>query len=85
MFRTSVQEREGSGGGEGERFRPEEILSSTTDHELWRLEVERVAPSLKITVKSEARDWRAHLEQMHQYRYRVVTINKAISVRFIYQ
>ena len=63
-----VQEREGSGGGEGERFRPEEILASTTDHELWRLEVERVAPSLKITVKSEARDWRAHLEQMHQYR-----------------
>ena len=58
----------GSGGGEGERFRPEEILASTTDHELWRLEVERVAPSLKITVKSEARDWRAHLEQMHQYR-----------------
>ena len=52
---------------------------------MWRLEVERVAPSLKITVKSEARDWRAHLEQMHQYRYRVVTINKAISVRFIYQ
>ena len=66
--KSNVQEREGSGGGEGERFRPEEILASTTDHELWRLEVERVAPSLKITVKSEARDWRAHLEQMHQYR-----------------
>ena len=64
--KSFVQEREGS--GEGERFRPEEILASTTDHELWRLEVERVAPSLKITVKSEARDWRAHLEQMHQYR-----------------
>ena len=67
-LKSYVQEREGSGGGEGERFRPEEILASTTDHELWRLEVERVAPSLKITVKSEARDWRAHLEQMHQYR-----------------
>ena len=66
--KSFVQEREGSGSREGERFRPEEILASTTDHELWRLEVERVAPSLKITVKSEARDWRAHLEQMHQYR-----------------
>ena len=27
-----------------------------------------MAPSLKITVKNDARDWRQHLEQMHQYR-----------------
>ena len=30
--------------------------------------MERVAPSLKVTVKMEARDWRSHLEQIHAYR-----------------
>ena len=51
------------------RFKPEEILESNTSIEIWKLEVERVAPSLKITVKNDARDWRVHLEQMHQYRH----------------
>lgn len=48
--------------------RPEEILESTTDVEQWRLEVERVAPQLKVTVRMDNRDWRNHLEQMHSYR-----------------
>eukprot|EP00095_Tigriopus_kingsejongensis_P002763 maker-scaffold845_size89356-snap-gene-0.15 protein:Tk02763 transcript:maker-scaffold845_size89356-snap-gene-0.15-mRNA-1 annotation:"intraflagellar transport protein 57 homolog" len=48
--------------------RPEDILESTTDLDEWKLEVERVAPQLKITVRSDNRDWRAHLEQMHTYR-----------------
>ncbi len=33
----------------------------------WRLEVERVAPRLKITVASNARDWRSHLDDAHKY------------------
>jgi estrogen-related receptor beta like 1 len=46
---------------------PEEILQSTTDAEEWHLEVERVAPQLKVTVRVDARDWRTHLEQViHQ-------------------
>ncbi len=44
--------------------RPEEILQSTTDAEEWHLEVERVAPQLKVTVRVDARDWRTHLEQV---------------------
>lgn len=48
--------------------RPEEILESSTDAEEWRLEVERVAPQLKVTVRVDNRDWRTHLEQMHSYR-----------------
>ncbi|XP_055691542.1 intraflagellar transport protein 57 homolog isoform X2 [Lutzomyia longipalpis] len=36
--------------------------------ENWRLELERVMPQLKIVVKSDPRDWRAHLEQMKTYR-----------------
>lgn len=33
----------------------------------WRLEVERVAPRLKITVTSSARDWRSHLDDAHKH------------------
>ncbi|TRY72250.1 hypothetical protein TCAL_03146 [Tigriopus californicus] len=48
--------------------RPNEILESNTDFDEWSLEVERVAPQLKVTVRSDNRDWRTHLEQMHTYR-----------------
>ena len=64
----AVKERGGSGGEERELARPEDIMESNTDSEMWRLEVERVAPGLKITVKTDSRDWRSHLDQMHQYR-----------------
>lgn len=36
------------------------------DSESWRLELERVLPQLKVVVKADARDWRAHWEQMRQ-------------------
>jgi intraflagellar transport protein 57 len=39
-------------------------VDSLTDSENWRLELERVLPNLKIVIKSDPRDWRAHLEQM---------------------
>ena len=64
----AVKERGGSGKEERELARPEDIMESNTDSEMWRLEVERVAPGLKITVKTDSRDWRSHLDQMHQYR-----------------
>lgn len=35
--------------------RPEEILESTTDAEEWRMEVEKVAPQLKVTVRVDNR------------------------------
>ncbi|XP_059607987.1 intraflagellar transport protein 57 homolog [Phlebotomus argentipes] len=44
--------------------------------ESWRLELERVMPQLKIVVKSDPRDWRAHLEQMKTFRS---TIDQASS------
>lgn len=46
----------------------EEILESNTDMSEWRLEVERVTPQLKITIRNDAKDWHGRLEQMHQYR-----------------
>ena len=42
-----LKERGGSGVAI-ERERPEEIMESHTDAEMWRMEVERVAPSLKV-------------------------------------
>ncbi|XP_050502423.1 intraflagellar transport protein 57 homolog [Diabrotica virgifera virgifera] len=42
-------------------------LKSNVDEETWKLEVERVLPMLKVTVKNDSRDWRSHLEQMKQH------------------
>lgn len=34
------------------------------DTENWRLELERVLPLLKVVIRTDPRDWRAHLEQI---------------------
>ncbi|KAK9890773.1 hypothetical protein WA026_012118 [Henosepilachna vigintioctopunctata] len=39
-----------------------------TDEENWNLEVERVVPRLKVTIRNDNRDWRSHLDQMKQYK-----------------
>uniref|UniRef100_A0A915CE95 Intraflagellar transport protein 57 homolog n=1 Tax=Parascaris univalens TaxID=6257 RepID=A0A915CE95_PARUN len=44
------------------------ILHSETDVNSWKLEVERMTPQLKITIRQDAKDWRMHLEQMQTYR-----------------
>lgn len=41
---------------------------STVDQETWQLELERVLPRLKVTIKSDNRDWRNHLEQMKTHK-----------------
>lgn len=51
-----------------EIVRPEEIMESNTDSAEWKLEVERVLPQLKVTIRSDTKDWRSHLEQMHSHR-----------------
>ncbi len=48
-------------------IRHEEILESKTDATEWKLEVERVLPQLKVTIKTDNKDWRTHIEQMHVY------------------
>lgn len=52
---------------EARKDRPFE-MTSNIDQEMWRLELERVLPQLKVTVRSDGRDWRARLEQMRMYR-----------------
>uniref|UniRef100_A0A3B5MQP7 Intraflagellar transport protein 57 homolog n=1 Tax=Xiphophorus couchianus TaxID=32473 RepID=A0A3B5MQP7_9TELE len=48
--------------------KPDDILESTVDAAEWRLEVERVLPQLKVTIRTDNKDWRIHLDQMHQHR-----------------
>ncbi|XP_075051015.1 intraflagellar transport protein 57 homolog [Mixophyes fleayi] len=52
----------------GDSSKPEEILESNTDASEWYLEVERVLPQLKVTVRTDNKDWRVHVDQMHQHK-----------------
>ncbi|XP_038653806.1 intraflagellar transport protein 57 homolog isoform X2 [Scyliorhinus canicula] len=56
-----------------ESTKPEEILESTTDAAEWNLEVERVLPQLKVTIRTDNKDWRIHVDQMHQHKEGIET------------
>nr|XP_057924787.1 intraflagellar transport protein 57 homolog isoform X1 [Doryrhamphus excisus] len=47
--------------------KPDNILQSTVDVAAWNLEVERVLPLLKVTIRTDNKDWRIHVDQMHQH------------------
>ncbi|KAL3146305.1 Intraflagellar transport protein 57 [Trebouxia sp. C0010 RCD-2024] len=49
-------------------------VEAQVDPAEWRLEVERVAPRLKITVASNARDWRSHLDEAHKHSQEISTV-----------
>lgn len=51
-----------------EQSKPIEIMESTTDAADWKMEVERVLPQLKVTIRTDNKDWRVHVEQMHQHK-----------------
>ncbi|XP_069769404.1 intraflagellar transport protein 57 homolog [Narcine bancroftii] len=63
VLKTQRQKIEGM-----ECSKPEEILESTTDAAEWNLEVERVLPQLKVTIRTDNKDWRIHVDQMHQHK-----------------
>lgn len=42
-------------------------MTSDINAAAWKTEVERVMPQLKVTIKSDNKDWRAHVEQMTSY------------------
>lgn len=42
-----------------------EILHSQVDPLQWKLEMERVAPKLRILLNADSKDWRANLEEVH--------------------
>lgn len=47
-----------------------ESMKSVTIHdcEEWKLELERVAPALRLKISADGRDWRARLTQMESYK-----------------
>ncbi|RXG62272.1 Intraflagellar transport protein 57-like protein [Armadillidium vulgare] len=51
--------------------KPENFLYSTTTLEEWQLELERVLPQLKVTLRPDTRDWRSHIELMHEHRSKI--------------
>ncbi|CAH2223003.1 intraflagellar transport 57 homolog [Pelobates cultripes] len=52
----------------GESSKPDDILESVTDAAEWNLEVERVLPQLKVVIRTDNKDWRVHVDQMHQHK-----------------
>nr|CAB3255401.1 intraflagellar transport protein 57 homolog [Phallusia mammillata] len=52
----------------GDASKPIDIMVSSTNADEWKLEVERVAPSLKVTIRTDNKDWRTHVDQMHQHK-----------------
>jgi intraflagellar transport protein 57 len=52
------------GGGGGKRDREVLPMESHVDPAAWKLELERVAPSLKVSLGADQKEWRAHLELM---------------------
>ncbi|KAJ8938930.1 hypothetical protein NQ318_011692 [Aromia moschata] len=43
-------------------------IKADVDEESWKLEVEKVLPQLKVTIKNDSRDWRSHLDQMKTHK-----------------
>lgn len=61
----------GSNISNAEAVKLNEIMQSNTNMEEWKLEIERVTPSLKVTVRTDNKDWRAHVEQMQQHKQEI--------------
>mmetsp|Transcript_71479 Transcript_71479/g.149437 ORF Transcript_71479/g.149437 Transcript_71479/m.149437 type:complete len:414 (-) Transcript_71479:139-1380(-) len=49
------------------------VLESNIDPKQWLLEVERVAPKLKIQMPSDSKEWRNHLQQTKGYKQVIET------------
>lgn len=63
-------------GGRGPEKTAEEIedtkaIESQVDSAEWKLELERVAPQLRVMVAADNKDWRAHLESAHQHQEQI--------------
>jgi len=66
----------GGGGGAGkpragtrtsEEIEDSKAIESQVDAAEWKLELERVAPRLKVASAADAKDWRSHLESAHRH------------------
>ncbi|VVD02315.1 unnamed protein product [Leptidea sinapis] len=58
---------------EGEQYNEKDekdssLVNKIHDWEAWKLELERVAPALRLKISADGRDWRARHSQMKSYR-----------------
>merc|ERR1719163_2434406 len=44
------------------------MMQNNIDPHLWKLEVERVVPKLKVTIPNDSKEWRTHLQQTRAYK-----------------
>eukprot|EP00117_Sycon_ciliatum_P004449 scpid40967/ scgid8819/ Intraflagellar transport protein 57 homolog len=51
--------------------RPKEALVSHADATEWKLEVERVLPSLKIHIRADEKDWRVHTQRIDKHTHEI--------------
>merc|ERR1719162_1751988 len=49
------------------------VLEASIDPKEWLLEVERVAPKLKIQLPNDSKEWRTHLQQTRGYKQVIET------------
>ncbi|XP_063384627.1 intraflagellar transport protein 57 homolog [Cydia fagiglandana] len=61
------EESEGEFGSEDEK-ESSNVADKVHDWEAWKLELERVAPALRLKITADGRDWRARHAQMKTYR-----------------
>ncbi|KAM7352169.1 intraflagellar transport 57 [Cochliomyia hominivorax] len=54
-----------------------QVSDKLTDQQSWRLEFEEVMPQLKVYVKSDVRDWRAHLSQMNNLKENITEFTES--------
>jgi len=57
------------------------VLESTVDPKEWLLEVERVAPKLKIQIPNDSKEWRTHLQQTRGYKQVIETQFPAVKAQ----
>lgn len=62
------EESEGENYGENEEQETVNVGEKVHDWEAWKLELERVAPALRVKISADGRDWRARHAQMRAYK-----------------
>ncbi|XP_023942714.1 intraflagellar transport protein 57 homolog [Bicyclus anynana] len=62
------EESEGEAYGSAEEKEPNDLGNRVHDSEAWKLELERVAPALRLKIAADGRDWRARHAQIRTYR-----------------
>ncbi|XP_066907698.1 intraflagellar transport protein 57 homolog [Halyomorpha halys] len=63
-----------------ETTRAEEIIETDVTAEAWNLELEKVVPMLKVSIKSNNSDWRSHLDLMKHHQSEIHQISGTVSL-----